>query len=130
MCPATLEPQQVDDAVIDLCPACGGLWIDWFDGDLVDLTKRAPSDPGSPSQPSARAAAGACPRCRRPLDRERFIATVPEIHRCSECVGAFVTRDARDAILEHRDDDAEPIEDGAFARLIAALKRFFAEAPR
>ena len=92
-CPACrepLEPREVHDAVIDVCARCGGIWVDWFDGDLVAMVRGAPPVPGAtPPDPEVGTAAS-CPRCRRPLDRERYLESRAEILRCGDCAGAFV----------------------------------------
>jgi hypothetical protein len=86
------------DSEVDVCDACGGLWIDWFDGEVRLVATEAlrqkdaapRSDGGKPSEkpkeaePSARStpsgpprneaqAVGACPRCTRQLVAERYM---------------------------------------------------------
>jgi hypothetical protein len=72
------------EAEVDVCDACGGLWVDWFDGEVRAIaaeTLRA-SDPGlgagagaakERGEPRNEAVAvGACPRCTRQLVAERY----------------------------------------------------------
>lgn len=117
--PMTIEP--LAEADVDVCNACHGVWIDWFDGELravatetvrKDLVGR-PTDPGASRNEAI--ATGACPRCTRQLVAERYTVAevVPgvaahtndagsatinraeiDLLRCEECAGAFVTRDA------------------------------------
>ena len=68
-CKETLDPKQVGDAIIDVCPACGGIWVDWFDGDSWRWCAARPGE--GRAHPRA-AGSSACPRCRRPLASERY----------------------------------------------------------
>lgn len=116
--PMTIEP--LDEADVDVCNACHGVWIDWFDGELRAVATETvrkelvgrPTDPGSSRNEPA--ATGACPRCTRQLVAEKYVLAevVPasldgsgpsktttnrteiDLLRCEECAGAFVTRDA------------------------------------
>jgi Zn-finger nucleic acid-binding protein len=94
-CGAALEPQEVETAVIDVCPTCGGIWVDWFDGDLVQLVRGAPAIEVTLPE---RQGTGACPRCHRPLAWERYQDSRAEILRCADCAGAFVPRSSMQAI--------------------------------
>ncbi len=40
-----MDERRVVEALVDVCPTCLGLWIDWFDGDIAHLTREA----GSPA---------------------------------------------------------------------------------
>jgi Zn-finger nucleic acid-binding protein len=77
---------------VDVCGACGGIWVDWFDGEVRAIaaeTLRAGADASgsarsetdgvdASSEPRSRpsrnepAAIGACPRCNRQLVSERY----------------------------------------------------------
>jgi hypothetical protein len=76
-----------------VCDSCGGLWVDWFDGELRDITAETlrtgdvPSDAhggdkgetGDTERASKRneaVAVGACPRCTRQLVPERYAMSV------------------------------------------------------
>lgn len=123
ICPAcadTMDPHGSGGAVIDVCPGCGGLWVDWFDGDLVDMVRGAPPAEGAPPR---QAGGSACPRCNLPLAAERFLDSGAEILRCGDCSGAFVPRDAARAITEAPHGPA-PAGD-ALSRLAATLQRWF-----
>ncbi len=119
-CPGCAEPMTVEnlaEAEVDVCAACGGMWVDWFDGEvkrvasevLKSETARA-SRPGVPSSNlrNEAHATGACPRCTRQLAIERYVvradvgagsdrtsvatATGADLLRCEECAGVFVPR--------------------------------------
>jgi Zn-finger nucleic acid-binding protein len=72
------------EAEVDVCDACGGVWVDWFDGELRAIAAETQkvrdegqrSAPGGVSGdkriPNEAAAHGACPRCTRQLVPERY----------------------------------------------------------
>ncbi len=103
----TSEPQ--------VCDACDGLWIDWFEGEVTAIAvekeaarvERGTPLPSRPSLPPA--GTGACPHCARALVAELYrfadatdddLITGVEIVRCPECAGAFVPRGSAHLLLE------------------------------
>lgn len=108
--------QALSEAEVDVCPACGGIWVDWFDGEVqavtaetlaaVESLPKAPPAPASEPRNEA-VATGACPRCTRQLVAERYVQrislapesgpsamTMPtgaDLLRCEDCAGAFVS---------------------------------------
>ncbi len=120
-CGALMEPHDVSDSVIDVCPACAGIWVDWFDGDLAQMVRGAPLA-RSASAAEARGEQG-CPRCRRPLAAERYLGTRAEVLRCADCAGAFVPRDATQAIAT-AEAAPPPGADDAWPRLVRVLRRW------
>lgn len=115
-----MSREAVAGAEADLCATCGGIWIDWFDGDvravartvIVEGITGRRGDPDS-LRSEARAI-GACPRCARQLVSERYVAktmarsgaavvrtatdTGAELLRCEECAGAFVSRTSAEVL--------------------------------
>jgi Zn-finger nucleic acid-binding protein len=81
------------DAEVDVCDSCGGLWVDWFDGEVRAIATEtlrvsephldvAPGDKDkdkdAPKKKPARneaIAIGACPRCTQQLITERYAIT-------------------------------------------------------
>lgn len=118
-CGAEMEPRAIDDAVVDLCPACGGLWVDWFDGELraVAISVGPLALATTPIEPRPEG----CPRCRRPLSPEEWGRGAIELLRCAECAGAFVPRASLDDIVASGSE--EP--DSAWSRLLALIARLF-----
>jgi Zn-finger nucleic acid-binding protein len=119
-CGEILAPTAVGDAIIDVCPACGGIWVDWFDGELTAMVKGARARslgvaPGAKGDAS-------CPRCRRPLDAEQYLESRVEILRCGDCAGAFVPGSAVRTLVALDPEEREPT--GAWARLISVLQRW------
>ena len=138
-CPACAEAMRceaVPSAEIDVCDACGGLWVDWFDGQVHTLAVEAEAarvDRGAPPPSAANArqggGSGACPRCMRALTPElhRFsdasdaeLVTGVELLRCSECAGSFVPRASAHLLL---DRVREPRAVTLWEALVTLLKR-------
>jgi Zn-finger nucleic acid-binding protein len=102
LCPSELlEERAAGEALVDICPACGGVWVDWFDGELTPVVR----DVAALGRPSGRerppeGARGHCPRCAAGLygDPHAGDSLGPLLLRCGECAGSFVPRDAFDAI--------------------------------
>jgi hypothetical protein len=106
----------LEEAEVDVCASCGGMWVDWFDGevmhDATELLKGETERQSRPGLPSSSLrneafATGACPRCTRQLATERYVvranvssqgskivstATGADLMRCEECAGVFVSR--------------------------------------
>ena len=103
ICGATMDRLQRGDAVIDRCPTCGGMWIDWYDGDAVGVLQGLPESGGQvEGQRSSE-----CPRCRGALLPEPFRDDGPEVFRCNQCFGMFVPGEAVGIIAALRDKSAD-----------------------
>jgi Zn-finger nucleic acid-binding protein len=130
-----MRAEAVVSAEVDVCDACEGLWVDWFDGEIQTLAAEAEAarlDRGSPlprPPPAAGAALGACPRCTKALAAERYrfadasgdelVADV-DLFRCPECAGSFVPRSSAHLLL---DRVREPRGPTLWEALIALLRR-------
>jgi Zn-finger nucleic acid-binding protein len=141
-CGEAMRCEAVPSAEVDICDACGGLWIDWFDGEVQTLAIEAEAarvERGTPPPgmlPNARAnnmqsggGASACPRCMRQLEQELFqfsdategeLVTGVELLRCSECAGSFVPRPSAHLLL---DRVREPRAATLWEALVAFLQR-------
>jgi Zn-finger nucleic acid-binding protein len=125
-CPGLLEPRALRDVEIDVCESCGGVWFDWFDGELTSLARRArvvgprvttPRDDG-------RVRDRACPRCLDPLQADTVHET--EVLRCASCAGVFVSREATETLAHvHAPSEQEAARGDPLARLGAWLKDLF-----
>lgn len=152
-CPGCAEPMAIrplQEADVDVCGACGGIWIDWFDGELRAVTTEvlATEPPARASAPpevrNEARATGACPRCERQLVSEHFVvggpgsgggegrpslATGAELLRCEGCAGAFVSATSAQvlAMLPPDEAPASAAPGGAptmpWQRLVALLRR-------
>jgi Zn-finger nucleic acid-binding protein len=121
-CGALMEPHDVDGSIIDVCAACAGIWVDWFDGDLAQMVRGAPL--ARSASPRESGGAEGCPRCRSPLAGELYLGTRAEVLRCGDCAGAFVPRGATQAIAASKASSAEQPADGAWDRLVRVLRRW------
>lgn len=121
-CAALLEPASVGGAIIDVCPACAGIWADWFDG---ELTRVAGGTHLSSSVAIASGGSLACPRCQKPLAGEGFLETGATLLRCEDCSGAFVPRAAMAVLVnaQYAAASAEGEENG-LAKLVVLLRRW------
>jgi Zn-finger nucleic acid-binding protein len=137
-CPGCAEPMSIEnlaDAEVDVCNACGGMWIDWFDGEIKRVASAVvASEPERISRPSLEAsslrneafATGACPRCTRQLVIERYVVradvgnrshgertsvsqtTGADLLRCEECAGVFVPRTSAGLLVTLPADEEPP----------------------
>lgn len=122
-CGARLEERLEGDVVVDVCGACAGLWIDWFDGEAHDVARKVgglPVGRGGAVRGSA-----PCPRCHRPLFAAMHGAA--SVLRCGECAGTFVPRVSFEALAAMESLDAPPEEDpDLWARIAAAIRALLA----
>jgi Zn-finger nucleic acid-binding protein len=127
------------DAEVDVCGSCGGMWVDWFDGEVKRVaTEVLRGEAARASRSSAPAssvrneafATGACPRCSRQLAVERYVVkaeiggaaqgsartsasqtTGADLLRCEECAGVFVPRTSAGLLATlPADEEAPPSE--------------------
>jgi Zn-finger nucleic acid-binding protein len=122
----------LEEAEVDVCGACGGLWVDWFDGEVKRVATEVlagetvrlsrPSAPTSSIRNEA-FATGACPRCTRQLAVERYVVkadattTGADLLRCEECAGVFVPRTSAGLLATLPPDDEAPASSTAGAAL-------------
>lgn len=116
-----MQEIEVAEAPIDRCPACGGVWLDWFDGEVTSLARAVePASVGGAGLGTA--PTGACPRCGSSLGAERFRGTGPEVRRCAGCQGLFLTAAVLPQLAAVQ-AEYESSSTGPLARLVAALRR-------
>lgn len=132
-----MRTEPVPSAEIDVCEPCGGLWVDWFDGDVQTLAAEAEAareQRGRPSSPSSAAGrgTGSCPRCQHALRSELYrfsdardgeLLDGVELLRCPECAGSFVPRASAHLLLDRL---REPPATTLWEALVALLKRLVA----
>jgi Zn-finger nucleic acid-binding protein len=95
-CTSVLDKARVGDVEVDLCPSCGGLWldhgeierlgrgkIDEMDKLRVALTGRATPDAASETQAS-------CPAC--PGQLKEVVLGPVHVDYCTKCHGVFLDR--------------------------------------
>lgn len=139
-----MRAEPVPSAEVDVCDQCGGLWIDWFDGNIETLATEAEAarvhrgtpppgvipahaspmrDPRAPSKGS-----NACPRCMQMLIPELYkfqdaseaeLLNGVELLRCTDCAGSFVPRPSAHLLLARV---TEPRTVTLWEALVAMLK--------
>jgi Zn-finger nucleic acid-binding protein len=119
-CGHELQTETFNAIDLDVCEKCGGVFVDWTDGDPKKVMQR----PLAPMQSeSATQVPGLCPKCTAPLNAETIVDAIVG-HRCPECVGVFFLR--RDAeALKYLQPEPEADNVSLLTRLGEALTAFF-----
>ena len=132
-CAESMAIEAVGDADVDVCTACGGMWVDWCDGEVrhvaTSILAGEPAHASRPPPPSSlrneAVATGACPRCMRQLAVERYVVRVAvgpktsertsvstttgaDLLRCEECAGVFVPRTSAALLATLPPDEEAP----------------------
>lgn len=118
-CATWLDPTHAGESIIDVCPTCGGVWVDWFDGELATMARSAPNR--RPAKVEHSSGDSACPRCRSPLASERYLDTRVDIFRCGDCAGAFVPFSSIDAVVNATPPSDPRLQRSVLSRLVDAL---------
>jgi Zn-finger nucleic acid-binding protein len=122
-CTSVLDKARIDDVEVDLCPACGGLWLDHGEierlsgkmaGDLDRLRRLlAPDRQGGPP-PVPSEVQGSCPACQSEGVKEVALGAI-HIDFCTRCKGLFLDRGEIDAAVHAVKDSHATV-----AQIIAA----------
>jgi Zn-finger nucleic acid-binding protein len=112
---------------IDLCDSCGGVFLEFFDGEPVALSRRLlpalhPTRPDAPSL----GAELRCPDCRTPMVEQPYLHRGPHIARCESCMSVFATRAQLQELAGFRipeDGGAQPTWADAMAGRLAGMFR-------
>lgn len=128
-CASSMRTDALAEAEVDVCDGCGGLWVDWFDGEVRAVAAEtlalstAAEAAAVPVAPNERAAAGACPRCTKQLVAEAYRvpttsdaaplassapADAVDLMRCEECFGVFVSRASAERLAAMPIDQLPP----------------------
>ena len=98
-----MATEVVGEAEVDVCTTCGGMWVDWFDGEVKQVAtsvlrgeavRASRQPPSSSSLRSENLATGACPRCTRQLAVERYVVRVDVGPRGAERTSVSTTTGA------------------------------------
>lgn len=150
-CPGCAEPMSVEslaEADVDVCGSCGGMWVDWFDGEVkrvaTEVLQGEAARASRASAPSSSLrneafATGACPRCSRQLAVERYVVkadvggkndgertsvsqtTGADLLRCEECAGVFVPRTSAGLLATLPPDEEPPPSSTEASRALEPL---------
>jgi hypothetical protein len=127
-----MDKRAFGDTVLNVCSKCKGLWVDWFDGNLVHIARDiAPLSIGS--VPTSVRTAGNCPICAAPLVVESTTGAGNAgmyLWRCGHCVGTFVPRSSFETLagIEEAYESTHDLDHGASSppspgsRLAATLR--------
>jgi len=81
-----------DEAQVDLCPRCGCVFMEFFDGEPSELSRRLEkhlrSARWTTSLPSKTIE---CPACEVPMIARNYLDGGPLIVRCEHCMAVFAT---------------------------------------
>jgi Zn-finger nucleic acid-binding protein len=122
-CGESMEERVLSGSTVDTCPRCRGLWVDWFDGELIKIVKE--TAPLSTRQTfEVDAARAVCPRCAQHLTNELFDGSIL-LYRCGDCVGCFVPRDSFTLLMELDHKHTDAAKRGAFDRLLGVIRKLF-----
>src|SRR5689334_21566426 len=95
-CTSVLDKARVGDVEVDLCPSCGGLWLDH--GEIERIGRGKPEDlnglraalTGSPTPAAASDTINHCPAC--PGDLKEVVLGPVHVDYCTKCHGVFLDR--------------------------------------
>jgi Zn-finger nucleic acid-binding protein len=101
-CTSVLDRSKVGDIEVDVCPACGGLWLDHGEIERLGRVDQAPVDTlrksltgGAPAGLSDTTTS--CPACPGTL-REVKLGPV-RVDYCTKCKGIFLDKGELDSAL-------------------------------
>jgi Zn-finger nucleic acid-binding protein len=102
-CTSVLDKARVADIEVDLCPSCGGLWLDH--GEIERLGRGKPADvdqlrmalTGSTTPDIASETQTSCPACPGTL-KEVKLGPI-NIEYCGKCHGIFLDKGELDAAV-------------------------------
>ncbi len=103
-CTSVLDKARVGDVEVDLCPSCGGLWLDHGEverlgrGKAEDLGRLRNALVGSSAPDPASETTTSCPACTGTL-KEVELGPV-HIEYCSKCNGIFLDKGELDAAVK------------------------------
>jgi Zn-finger nucleic acid-binding protein len=106
-CTSILDKARIEDVEVDICPACGGLWLDH--GEIERLSRKMVSEldrlrrllqpngppPGPPAIPSE--IQSSCPACTGDM-KEVTLGTI-RIDFCLRCKGFYLDRGEIDGAI-------------------------------
>lgn len=128
-CAGSMAIEAVGEADVDICTACGGMWVDWFDGEVRQVAASVLAREGSrPPPPPASlrnetVATGACPRCTCQLAVERYTVRTEttDLLRCEQCAGVFVPRTSAEVLSTLPPDEQAPRSSTEAAAILEPL---------
>ena len=87
-----LKSMRFSDSTIDACDECGGVFLDFFDGEPFavarDVVKQL-EDFESAFRVGGKLLT--CPDCGRPMEVHPYVDIGPDLARCNQCMAVFAT---------------------------------------
>ena len=103
-CTSVLDKARIGDVEVDLCPSCGGLWLDHGEierlgrGKPEDLTRLRTALTGSAAQEPASETTTSCPACPGSLNVVKLGPV--NVEYCGKCHGIFLDRGELDQAVK------------------------------
>jgi Zn-finger nucleic acid-binding protein len=110
-CTSVLDKARIDEVEVDLCPRCGGLWLDHGEierlsrkqqGEIDRLRRLLGSRKGPPPVPSD--LTSSCPACTSTMREVKLGGGTLTIDWCTRCKGLFLDRGEIDLALKTLQD--------------------------
>ncbi|HEY3359777.1 MAG TPA: zf-TFIIB domain-containing protein [Polyangia bacterium] len=132
-CTSILDKSMIGDIEVDLCPKCGGLWLDYGEvaklavlpepelTPLHDLLQGAGGPPPVPSESKAH-----CPAC--PGDLKEVVLGRIHIDYCTKCKGMFLDQGELEAAIAAVRPKAKEAASRNVVAAVAAASKAAAEA--
>ena len=95
-CTSVLDKARVGDVEVDLCPSCGGLWLDHGEIERIGRGKPADMDnlrkalTGSSTPEPASETTTSCPAC--PGQLKEVVLGPVHVDYCTKCHGVFLDK--------------------------------------
>lgn len=111
------------DAEVEICNRCGGVFLEFFDGEPGELSRSLLAHDGHEAAlPRAPPAAVACPDCGVPMAELRYLDVGPRVSRCDACMAVFATRQQLRELADFRPPEQPPEPEPS---LLGRLRAFF-----
>lgn len=114
-----------DDEGVEVCDACGGALIDFFDGEPTRLARELVAHEKKDFSRRSKALVH-CPDCEREMDSAVYLGSEgPSISRCGQCFAVFVTAAQLVALGKFRQLQKLSARPDWFERFVGALGDLF-----
>lgn len=105
---------------LDACDRCGGVFIDYFDGEPAGLSKQllreyGPTTDGQAQPPYA------CPDCQTPMEARKYLDDGPFVFRCGGCLALFVDAYTLGSLAHYRKTDPRYVRENFLTRMLDFL---------
>jgi Zn-finger nucleic acid-binding protein len=103
-CTSVLDKARVGDVEVDLCPSCGGLWLDHGEierlgrGKSEDLSRLRSALTGTATPDSPSETTTACPAC--PGQLNVVVLGPVNVEYCNKCHGIFLDKGELDQAVK------------------------------